>query len=74
MKPLWLVLRTGGGSTVHLMPHHDLIEHEAAADCICGTDVEPMQHDDGSLGFLVVHVGLDPALAAPESDEEPPAA
>ncbi len=45
---------------VHVYPCGDLIEHETEGDdCPCGPATEPVQRDDGSYGWLVVHHSLD---------------
>lgn len=49
-------------STVHVHPTHDLIEHDTStdqADCVCGPQVQPVQHDDGSMRWVIVHHSLD---------------
>jgi hypothetical protein len=46
--------------TVHVFPVNDLIAHETAGDtCICGPATEPVERDDGSYGWLIVHHSLD---------------
>jgi hypothetical protein len=46
--------------TVHVVPVNDLVEHDTdGPDCVCGPTVEPVDRDDGSLGWLVVHHSLD---------------
>lgn len=47
-------------SIVHVYPLRDLIEHETCDDgCVCGPRIEPVQRDDGSYGWLIVHHSLD---------------
>lgn len=50
-------------STVgHVIPIGDLIEHDVSTtepDCICGPEVRPVQRDDGSYAWLLVHHSLD---------------
>lgn len=47
-------------STVHVMPINDPIEHEdAGTDCVCGPEERPVEHEDGSVGWVVVHNSLD---------------
>lgn len=46
-------------STVHVVPVRDLIEHDDSEDCTCGPTTEPVERDDGSFGWLVVHHSLD---------------
>lgn len=43
----------------HVMPNNDLIEHECHDECPCGPTVEPVQRQDGSVGWLYVHHSLD---------------
>ena len=47
--------------TYHVVPVDDLIEHDSSGvmDCICGPDIEPVERDDGSFGWLVSHHSLD---------------
>lgn len=48
------------GSPVHLWPLDDLVEHEVDGDdCPCGPTTEPVQRDDGSIGWLISHHSLD---------------
>ena len=44
---------------VHVHPVGDLIEHALSDDCLCGPRTEPVQRDDGSMGWLYVHHSLD---------------
>lgn len=45
---------------VHVLPVHDLIEHdESGDDCVCGPRAETVLRDDGSIGWLIVHHSLD---------------
>lgn len=47
-------------TTVHTYPVNDLIEHETTGDdCPCGPDTHPVQRDDGSYGWVIVHHSLD---------------
>jgi hypothetical protein len=43
---------------MHIVPHEDLIEHEPD-ECPCGPRTEPMQREDGSFCWVVVHSSLD---------------
>jgi hypothetical protein len=45
--------------TLHVLPAADLIEHETTEDCPCGPKAEPVERDDGSMGWLHVHHSLD---------------
>lgn len=45
---------------IHVLPINDLIEHEdEGEDCVCGPDLEPVERDDGSIAWMVVHHSLD---------------
>lgn len=48
-------------STVHVVPVSDLIDHDDTGDheCVCGPTTEPVERDDGSFGWVVVHHSLD---------------
>lgn len=49
-------------AVLHVTPINDAIPHDTAtseADCICGPFVQPVKHDDGSMGWLLVHHSLD---------------
>lgn len=48
-------------STVHVEPIDDLIEHDTSGQqaCVCGPAQRPVKHDDGSVGWVVVHHSLD---------------
>ncbi len=53
--------------THHVVPIDDLIEHDTdGGDCPCGPEVQPVERDDGSMGWLQVHHALD----GREHDEE----
>lgn len=45
--------------SLHVLPVGDLIEHACTDDCLCGPTAGPVQRDDGSYGWLVVHHSLD---------------
>lgn len=46
--------------TVHTYPVNDLIEHVTDGDdCPCGPDFDPVEAEDGSIGYSVVHHALD---------------
>ena len=52
---------------IHVVPVDDLIEHITdGEDCPCGPVTEPVEREDGSMGWLVVHNALD----GREHDEE----
>ena len=45
---------------VHVLPVNDLIVHDQEGDnCPCGPNVEPVEREDGSFGWLYVHHALD---------------
>lgn len=44
---------------IHVLPVNDLIEHEESDACVCGPETQPVERDDGSMGWLVVHNALD---------------
>lgn len=47
-------------NTLHLTPVGDLIDHDTGDDdCPCGPRTEPVQREDGSMGWVVVHHSLD---------------
>jgi hypothetical protein len=43
----------------HVIPRDDLIEHESDSDCVCEPECEPVDRDDGSIGWLYIHHSLD---------------
>lgn len=45
-------------ATVHVIPCKDAIDH-TGGDCPCGPTPEPVTHDDGSVGWVIVHHSLD---------------
>lgn len=45
---------------IHTYPSRDLIEHETEGDdCACGPTVEPVEREDGSFGWHILHHSLD---------------
>ena len=54
---------------VHVVPVNDLIDHATNGDdCVCGPDTEPVERDDGSIGYMIVHHSLDGReLSEPET-------
>ena len=45
---------------VHTYPLNDAVEHELeGTDCVCGPEVVPVEREDGSMGWQVVHHSLD---------------
>jgi hypothetical protein len=46
--------------TVHTYPVNDLIEHDTDSDdCPCGPTIEPVEREDGSIGWHILHHSLD---------------
>lgn len=45
-------------TTWHVLPIDDLIGHTDSEDCICGPEIEPLEHD-GTVDWLVTHYSLD---------------
>lgn len=46
--------------TIHTFPVNDLIEHITdGGDCPCGPTTEPVERDDGSIAWHVIHSSLD---------------
>lgn len=47
-------------SSVHTYPVADLIEHETDGDgCACGPTIEPVEAEDGYIGWHIIHHSLD---------------
>lgn len=45
--------------SIHVVPSHDLIDHEVSESCPCGPVTEAVKRDDGSVGWVVGHHALD---------------
>lgn len=46
--------------SIYVLPSADLIAHEEVGeDCPCGPTVEPVEREDGSCGWVIVHHSLD---------------
>lgn len=46
--------------TFHVYPVDDLLTHDTdGQECACLPEVEPVERDDGSYGWLVVHNAWD---------------
>jgi hypothetical protein len=45
--------------TAHVKPANDWVEHTDTEDCVCCPWVNPVQRDDGSYGWVIVHHSLD---------------
>ena len=54
-------------TALHVVPVGDLIEHVLTGDCPCGPADKPVERDDGSVGWLVVHHSLDGRELAEEA-------
>jgi hypothetical protein len=50
-----------GQSSYHVYPIDDLVEHDMTSDgeCVCGPETVPVERDDGSIGYVIVHHSLD---------------
>lgn len=51
-------------STLHVHPVNDLVEHDTGSDdCVCGPETRPVEQEDGSVGWLIVHrpLGVHPS-------------
>jgi hypothetical protein len=48
-----------GVSELHVHPIGDLIEHDMDGGCPCGPEQQPVERDDGPVGWLTVHHSLD---------------
>ncbi|WP_405375969.1 MULTISPECIES: hypothetical protein [unclassified Microbacterium] len=46
--------------TVHVVPVNDLIEHvDDGTPCPCGPRTEPVERDEGTIGWVELHHSLD---------------
>ncbi|MGW4493755.1 hypothetical protein [Streptomyces sp. NPDC004376] len=48
--------------TLHVTPVDDLIHHDTTTsqpDCVCGPEVRPVNQDNGTIDWLLVHHSLD---------------
>lgn len=43
----------------HVHPVGDLVEHQLTEDCVCGPAANPVEREDGSMGWVLVHHSLD---------------
>lgn len=50
-----------GADYVHVFPINDLVEHEwdDNGDCPCGPEVQPVECEDGTIGWVYLHNALD---------------
>jgi len=47
---------------LHVVPLDDLIDHDSSTrepDCACGPETRPVEREDGTIGWLLVHHSLD---------------
>ena len=43
----------------HVTPNADAIEHSTSDECPCGPTADPVERDDGSIGWVYIHHSLD---------------
>lgn len=56
----WEYVQTWGGRVRHVMPHDDLLPHNAELDCPCGIDMEWLYSEGGiRWGRLYKHHAYD---------------
>lgn len=56
--------------TYHVYPIDDLIDHDTVGDeCVCVPRIEPVEREDGSFGWVVVHHSLDGRESYEEGDD-----
>lgn len=46
-------------NVVHVSPINDLLDHDTVGDCACLPVCKPVERDDGSIGYVVVHNAWD---------------
>lgn len=49
-------------NVLHVHPLDDLVAHDTSTtepDCVCGPETRPVERDDGSIGWLLVHHSLN---------------
>jgi hypothetical protein len=44
---------------LHVVPLGDAVEHVSDDDCLCGPTAKPVEADDGSVEWLMIHNSLD---------------
>lgn len=49
----------GTPDLLHVIPVRDVVKHEESDECVCGPRSEPVQREDGSYGWVIVHQALD---------------
>jgi len=56
-------LRMAVGQTIpvqHVVPVNDLFDHDTSGEaCLCGTETDRVEGEDGSMGFVAIHRSLD---------------
>lgn len=64
--------RLGDGVTdeIHILPVNDLVDHDSDAECVCGPTAEPVERDDGTIGWLHIHHSLDGRELTEGKDDE----
>lgn len=55
----WLSTIDTLDGAAHVLPVDDLIDHERHDGCICGPRSDPVERDDGSIAWVVLHHALD---------------
>lgn len=62
---------TDSENTFHVYPVNDLIEHETDGEpCVCNPTTVPIEREDGSMAWQVIHHSLD-GRELSEPDFEP---
>jgi hypothetical protein len=50
-------------NVLHVYPLNDLIEHDRSDEdgsaCPCGPETRPVERENGSIGWLIIHPSLD---------------
>lgn len=44
---------------VHVVPTYDLIDHIENEDCPCGPTAQPVEDENGSVSWVMIHHSLD---------------
>lgn len=53
-------------TNVHVYPQNDQIGHELNEECACLPEVEPVEREDGSIGYVYVHHQWKKQLERPD--------
>lgn len=48
-----------GGHEVHVIPRNDRSAHPTVNECPCVPRTEPVEREDGTIGWVVIHNALD---------------